>query len=85
MNTSIAVDDTPFARSRGAWRDPALRWSAGCLLASLVFAVIGQAKADGQITPEEESGLLASLLTHWALRRTLATQANYVTHPALAA
>jgi hypothetical protein len=40
---------------------------------SLVFAVIGQARADGQIGPEEESQLLAKLLTHWALISTLDT------------
>jgi hypothetical protein len=40
---------------------------------SLVFAVIGQARADGQISPEEESQLLAKLLTHWALVSTLDT------------
>lgn len=38
---------------------------------SLVFAVIGQANADGKISPEEESRLLTSLLTYWALRGTL--------------
>jgi hypothetical protein len=38
---------------------------------SLVFAVIGQARADGKITPEAESRLLTSLLTYWALRGTL--------------
>jgi hypothetical protein len=42
---------------------------------SLVFAVIGQARANGQLSPEDESTLLARLLTHWALRSTLdATQ-----------
>jgi hypothetical protein len=40
---------------------------------SLVFAVIGQARANGQLTPEDESTLLARLLTHWALRSTLDT------------
>lgn len=40
---------------------------------SLAFAVIGQARADGRIEPEEESVLLARLLTHWALRSTLDT------------
>jgi hypothetical protein len=40
---------------------------------SLVFAVIGQARVNGTINPEEESVLLAKLLTHWALRRTLAS------------
>ena len=40
---------------------------------SLVFAVIGQARANGQLSPEDESTLLARLLTHWALRSTLDT------------
>jgi hypothetical protein len=38
---------------------------------TLVFAAIGQARADGRITPERESELLAYLLTYWALRGTL--------------
>jgi hypothetical protein len=38
---------------------------------SLVFAVIGQARADGRISPEDESTLFGKLLTHWALRATL--------------
>jgi hypothetical protein len=38
---------------------------------SLVFAVIGQARASGRATPEDESHLLAKLLTHWALAVTL--------------
>jgi hypothetical protein len=38
---------------------------------ALVFAVIGQANADRKISPEEESRLLTSLLTYWALRGTL--------------
>jgi hypothetical protein len=38
---------------------------------SLVFAVIGQARADGRASPELESELLARLLTHWALDSTL--------------
>ena len=38
---------------------------------SLVFAVIGQARVDGKISPEQESRLLTSLLTYWALRGTL--------------
>jgi hypothetical protein len=38
---------------------------------SLVFAVMGQARADGRITPEDESALFGKLLTHWALRATL--------------
>jgi hypothetical protein len=42
-----------------------------CAPPTLVFAVLGQASADGQLTPEDESALLAKLLTHWALRSTL--------------
>lgn len=37
----------------------------------LVFAVVGQARADGKLSPEDESVLLTRLLTHWALRNTL--------------
>lgn len=42
---------------------------------TLTFAVIGQARADGRMSPEQESTLLAKLLTHWALRSTLDTSA----------
>jgi hypothetical protein len=42
---------------------------------SLVFAVLGQAKADGGLSPEDESELLAKLLTFWAMRITLDTSA----------
>ena len=38
---------------------------------TLAFAVIGQTRAEGKISPEEESRLLADLLTYWALRGTL--------------
>jgi hypothetical protein len=42
---------------------------------NLVFAVIGQAKMEGKMSPEEESTIVAKLLTHWALRSTLDTSA----------
>jgi hypothetical protein len=42
---------------------------------SLVFAVLGQARADGALEPEPEAALLGRLLTHWALRSTLDTSA----------
>ncbi|WP_197060658.1 hypothetical protein [Arthrobacter sp. L77] len=38
---------------------------------SLVFAVIGQAKASGRITAKQESSQLSSLLTAWAVRGSL--------------
>lgn len=39
---------------------------------SLVFAVVGQARAAGRITPETESDLIGELLSAWALRSALA-------------
>lgn len=42
---------------------------------ALVFAAIGQAKADGVIGAEEESRTLAKLLRYWAFRITLDTSA----------
>jgi hypothetical protein len=38
---------------------------------SLALAVIGQARAWGRMSPEEESRMLADLLQYWALRTTL--------------
>jgi hypothetical protein len=42
---------------------------------SLVFAVIGQARADGLISPEEESRSLRAMLKHWALQNALDSSA----------
>jgi hypothetical protein len=52
---------------------------------SLVFAVLGQARADGLVGPEDENVVLAKLLTHWALRSTLDNSiqcAGLARHPA---
>jgi hypothetical protein len=49
-------------------REPSRMYEAA---PSLTFAVLGQARMDGQLTPEEESTILAKLLTHWALKTTL--------------
>lgn len=40
---------------------------------SLVFSVLGQARVAGLISPEQESDVLAKLLTHWALNNALNT------------
>lgn len=40
---------------------------------SLVFAVLGQARAGTRLTPEAESDLLSTLLQIWALRSSLST------------
>jgi hypothetical protein len=48
---------------------------------ALVFAVIGQAKADGMISPEAESKLLGEMLSYWAMRSALDTSAICATQP----
>ncbi len=48
---------------------------------SLVFAVLGQARTDGKLSPEDESDLLAKLLTYWAMRSTLDMSAVCATLP----
>jgi hypothetical protein len=47
----------------------------------LCFAVIGQARADGRINPEEESEIIGKLLTYWALRSTLQAAAGCARRP----
>lgn len=42
----------------------------------LTFAAIGQGRADGKITPEEESIVVGKLLTHWAISSTLEAAAG---------
>jgi hypothetical protein len=52
-----------------AWRaQPAQLYRASPVL---VFAVVGQARSDGLISPEEESRALSKMLDYWALRDTL--------------
>ena len=48
---------------------------------TLVMAVLGQAKADRQISPEAESGLLANSLTDWALHKSLKGPESVTTLP----
>ncbi len=43
----------------------------GRLPPSLAFAVVGQARGDGVITPEQEGDMLAALLRLWAWRSTV--------------
>ncbi|MGZ4304441.1 MAG: hypothetical protein ACXVSL_06180 [Solirubrobacteraceae bacterium] len=49
---------------------------------SLAFAVIGQARFLGAISAEDESRVVANLLTYWALRSTLDTTELCATPPA---
>ena len=49
---------------------------------TMVFAVIGQARAKGVISPEAEGRIFSRMLNYWALRDTLDT-AVYCAKPAL--
>lgn len=64
-----ALDAAALRRSFRHWRhDPAAPFAAAPCRAC---AVIGQARADGFVSPAGESRLMARLLTHWALRSSL--------------
>jgi hypothetical protein len=62
-----------------AWRASPGRMRRAPL--SLIFAVMGQARMDGQITPEEESRTLAYMLTYRAMRSTLDISATSGARP----
>jgi hypothetical protein len=47
----------------------------------VVFAAIGQGRADGKITPEEESTVIGKLLTYWAVWSTLQAAAGCAGKP----
>jgi hypothetical protein len=72
LSEALATHERQPARLQAAFeawrRSPALMRRAP---PSLVFAVIGQARADGAISPEAESRLLGDLLTQWAMQRAL--------------
>lgn len=44
---------------------------------TVAFAVLGQARASGHLTPERESLLLRELITHWAVASTLETARSH--------
>lgn len=46
---------------------------------SLTFAVLGQARLEGRLSPADEATLLGKLLTHWALKTTL-DSSSYCAH-----
>jgi hypothetical protein len=78
LHEIMATEERQPARLSGyfsAWQNsPRLMRSAP---PSLAFAVLGQARAEGRLSPELESRLLAYLLTYWALRSTLDISASY--------
>ena len=74
LREALRVDERQPARLREMFRS--WQGSRSAMYAappSLAFAVIGQARADGAITPEQESATVGNLLTQWALRSSLDT------------
>ncbi|HLG13287.1 MAG TPA: hypothetical protein VJH03_02025 [Blastocatellia bacterium] len=82
LKEAMAVDERQPARLAdywAAWRaSPSKLFEAA---PSLVFAVVGQAKGDGKISPEEESNTLTRMLTHWALKGALETSTACASRP----
>lgn len=75
----LAVNELQPARLRllfNAWRAAPRRMRRAPPV--LVFAATGQARAEGRISPEEESRILTGMLTHWALQRALSPTSECV-------
>lgn len=64
----LNVNERTPERLRALWQawqiEPARMYAAKPML---VFAVIGQARADGVVSPQSESRLLGEMLTRWAV------------------
>lgn len=77
LQDAVAASDRQPARLAEhyrSWRSSPTRMQTAP--PALACAVIGQARIDGQISPEEESRMLGALLTHWALHNSLNTSAR---------
>ncbi len=71
MNATAAVDDVSFLRARIAWRDPALRWSAACLAASVALVFLSLLVGTSEIATSWHwlwSGDSQSQLVLWQIR-----------------
>jgi hypothetical protein len=72
LKDALETDKRQPARLRAdfeAWRpEPERIFQAS---PTMVFAVIGQARAENRITPEEEGRIFTKMLRYWALRDTL--------------
>jgi hypothetical protein len=72
LKEALRIDDRQPARLAElfqSWRaSPTQMYRAS---PALVFAVIGQARAEGSISPEEESQIFSEMLGYWALRNAL--------------
>lgn len=83
LQETLKIEEREPARLRALFKS----WSASRSLMyqaspTIVFAVIGQARFEGLISPEVEGRIFADMLRYWALRDTLDT-AVYCAKPAL--
>jgi hypothetical protein len=84
LRDALATADRAPAQLRElheAWRFQPARMRAAP--PALAVAVIGQARAMGALSPEQESRVLSALLTFWALRSTLDAAQAAVQRPGL--
>ena len=77
LKEALETDERQPVRLSGlfqSWRaSPARMHEAS---PTMVFAVIGQARAEGLISPEAEGRIFSRMLNYWALRDTLDTAVN---------
>jgi hypothetical protein len=77
LKEALETDERQPVRLSGlfqSWRaSPARMYEAS---PTMVFAVIGQARAEGLISPEAEGRIFSRMLNYWALRDTLDTAVN---------
>jgi len=72
LREALAVDTRQPARLAQLFRDTQTRpGSLRKLPPSLAFAVVGQARANGELSPEGEAATISKLLRQWALADTL--------------
>ena len=72
--TTAELDPRRLRESLEQWRTaPSEMYRARPIIA---FAAIGQGRADGRITPEEEAIVIGKLLSHWAVESTLEVAAR---------
>ncbi|HEX6289287.1 MAG TPA: hypothetical protein VFZ66_08860 [Herpetosiphonaceae bacterium] len=82
---ALATDDRQperLAEEYAAWQASPTRMRRTA--PALGFAVLGQARADGRLSPEGEGRTLVYLLSYWALRSTLDTAARLQALPMIA-
>jgi len=78
----LAVDERQPARLEHLYgRSPDQQTALRRARPTIVFAALGQARADGRISPYQESNLLSAFLTQWALNDALGIASTRASQP----